>query len=292
MRCALSLACVALLGCSAIVEPDTTRLGGEPAAIDAGTAPGDPPDSGPAPRADAAPACTASHCDGDVLVSCEAGRERRVDCTESESFCLVDRCERRICMPNERECTSDGVLVCNARGDNQTLMPCGDLGCDAATDRCITVSPRCAAAPRITLGTTLLLDLCAEEDDDTHQPAEGCRADQRADVGDETYVLTITEPTDVEIQVTDADLDAAIDTLVYLRRICDDQGSQIACSDDVPCESSTVPGGCARFEVRQSRIVSRLEPGTYYVVVDAYAYNTDRTRFGCGLVQVRVRPTR
>lgn len=291
MRWIACFACALLFGCSAIIEPDPSRLGGgDP---DAGPSTGR--DAGP-PRPDAGPPrpCTTpgSRCDGEDLVTCAGGVETRERCTESESLCAEGRCEPWVCEPSSRECSADnrGLLVCNARGDNQTLTPC-ELGCNRETNACVTIAPRCTiGVPRISVGDTATVDLCVETDDDTHQPGTNCPRDERASVGDETFVLTVTEATNVAIEVSDADRDRAVDTVVYLRRMCDEQGSQIACGDDVPCGSSSLPGPlCTGVEVRQSRIFWRLEPGVYYVVVDAFEYDTATTRFGCGVVQLSVR---
>lgn len=294
MRWFSCFACGLLFACSAIIEPDPSRLGGEPADPDAG--PGYDAD---VPRPDAGPPrpCTSSgsRCEGEVLVSCVDGLESRVSCTERESLCVENRCEPWVCPPSSRECTADGrgLLVCNARGDNQTLTPC-ERGCNRETNTCVTIAPRCTiGVPRIAVGGSASVDLCAETDDDTHQPGTNCPREQRASAGDGTFVLTITEATNVAIEVSDTDRDRAVDTVVYLRRTCDEQGSQIACSDDVPCETSTLPGpACTGVEVRQSRIFWRLEPGTYYIVVDAFEHDTGSTRFGCGVVQLSVRAIR
>jgi hypothetical protein len=296
MRWISCSACVLVLGCSAIIEPDPSRLGGDPADPDAGPSPGH--DAGP-PQPDAGPprpcASTGSRCEDEVLVSCADGVETRTSCTASESLCVEDRCEPWVCPPSSRECSSDnrGLLVCNARGDNQTLTPC-ELGCNPETNTCATIAPRCTiGAPRISIGGTATVDLCFETDDDTHQPGPNCTSDERASVGDETFVLTVTEATNVAIEVSDFDRDRAVDTLVYLRRVCDEQGSQLACSDDVACGTSTLPGpACTGVEVRQSRIFWRLEPGVYYVVVDAFEYDTASTHYGCGVVQLSVREVR
>jgi hypothetical protein len=62
------------------------------------------------------------------------------------------------------------------------------------------------------------------------------------------------------------------DTVLYLRRECDDPATEIACDDD---------GG----PLRGSRIRRRLDPGAYYLVVDSYSGHGDYSlsvRIECG----------
>jgi hypothetical protein len=95
----------------------------------------------------------------------------------------------------------------------------------------------------------------------------------------------------VEVNLFDADRSTAIDTVVYLRSSCNDRASQLACSDDIDCSDSTVPGpgGCAGMtELRQSIIETRLEAGTYYIVADAFDYSSSSVEYGCGRVSLTV----
>ena len=200
-----------MVGCSAIIEPDPSRLGGE-ADPDAGPPTGQ--DAGPRPDAGPPRPCTSpgSRCEGEERVSCAGGLETRESCTEREALCVDGRCEAWVCPPGSRECSDDerGLLVCNARGDNQTLTPC-ELGCDRETRTCVTIAPRCTiGVPRIAIGETATVDLCVETDDDTHQPGTNCPRDERASAGDETFVLTVTEATNVAIEVSDIDRDRAV----------------------------------------------------------------------------------
>ncbi len=314
-----------IVGCSSIVGPDLGRLGGGsdgggPPGIDAGlgvdagptvrvdsgpmagvdSGPPTPVDGGPptpidgGPRpVDGGPRCDGpDRCDGEVLVTCRSGVESREPCTDRDAYCAGNRCESWVCEPGSRECGADfrSVVTCSERGDSETRTAC-DLGCDPATDSCVTVSPTCADLPQISLGASVNIDLCRARDDDTHVPAEGCPTTAEADVGDRVLVLQIDRPTDVVIELTDIDFGAAIDTLLYVRRVCDDPDTQVVCSDDVECSTSTVPGpgGCSgSVDVRQSRIETRLAPGLYYIVADAFDYTTDSNVYRCGVVRLSV----
>lgn len=295
-RAWLSAVLVVLAGCSAIVNPDVDQLGGTDSgqpSIDSGIRVLDGGrDAGPPPQDTGTPCVIGSRCEGETLVTCRGGVETRQSCPDMGAFCLTDRCQPWVCEPGSRECTGDlrGVIVCNARGDNETLTPC-ELGCDPTTDSCVTTSPACMGLPRIALNSEQTFNLCTETDGDTYAPTPdgaGCPAMERADVGDRTFVLTLTRDTDVVIDLRDLDTVFAVDTVVYVRRACDEAGSQIACDDDVTCAESTIGGPCASVEVRQSRIVTRLTAGTYYIVADAFAYSTERVMYRCGMVQLSV----
>lgn len=287
------LSWLALAGCSAIVSPDPSRLGGsdaEPQSPDSGVRRTDGGYDASSPRPDAGPLCVmGSRCEGEILVTCGPSGETRRNCTDEGAFCAGDRCQPWVCVPGSRTCSEDGtgVIACTTRGDMETRMPC-ESGCDPMRNDCRTTPPACAGLPRITLGGSQRVDLCAESDDATYRPTpEGCPANRSANVGDRTFVLTLDEETDVVIDLRDDD-GVAIDTVVYVRTACDDPESQIACDDDVPCSETDVPGLCIGSQVRQSTIRRRLPAGTYYIVVDAFQYSYLGTEYRCGQVLLSV----
>ncbi len=298
---------VALSGCSAIINPDPGQLGGDFDAgfqvVDSGPPPthdsgpiGPPPvhDAGPPPTTDAGgPTCApGQHCEGDTLVSCAGGVETRTDCQSMSAFCASNQCQGWVCMPGQQHCTGDfrGVVVCSDRGDMQTTMPC-DPGCNPTTNACVMSPAACAALPRINLGDTRNFDLCHQSDNNTFTRTDVCSATSRANLGDQTFRLTLTERTTVQIELRDNDPTVAIDTIVYVRRVCDDSTTQIACDDDIPCDMATIPPGptgCRSYEVRQSILQTTLDAGTYYIVADAFMYSTMTTSYNCGQVQLTV----
>ncbi|HJL15437.1 MAG TPA: hypothetical protein RMH99_07280 [Sandaracinaceae bacterium LLY-WYZ-13_1] len=291
---------VLLVGCSALINPDDGRLGSSP---DAGTSESDASspgeDGGPDPRPDGgdpgtdagASGCTSEEprCEGDALVTCVGGMEVRQDCRARSAYCDEGECVDWECEPGSRECADDlrTSLVCDARGTGVMEVVC-PVACDPTDGSCTTSSDRCMDAPSVTLGSTHMVDLCIKNDDHTFRRAPGCGVESRADGGDTVFRLEVPSRREVTIELSDVDTTAAIDTIVYLRRLCDAEGSQVACDDDVRCEDSTVPGELCigGADVRQSRITTRLEPGTYYVVLDHFEYTRGEVRFGCGEVRL------
>ena len=295
---ALALA-FAFAGCSAIVGPDTTRLGDDP---DAGTPP--PVDAGgtdtgmPPPGDGGGGPCTdgTSRCEGDVLYSCFGGTETPQDCQAMSAFCDTDHCQPWVCTPGDRECSPDGrsALVCSARGDVVMMQDCGDGFCSPMTNACVMdMMPVCPGVRRITPGESVDTNLCGQPDENTFNRAPGCDTSLEAMSGDETFVLELDRMTRLTIELTDIDLTRAIDTVLYIRRDCDEKGSQVACHDDVPCGASTVPGGprcTGGVDVRQSRITLDLPAGRYYIIADAFERRGDGTSYTCGTVRLSVRP--
>lgn len=70
---------------------------------------------------------------------------------------------------------------------------------------------------------------------------------------DRVLRFEVTQPVPFTAQLT------GFDTTLYLRRSCDDPGSEVACNDD-----ATPPGGLG------SRIEAELTPGSYSLVLDAW----------------------
>jgi hypothetical protein len=269
-----SLALAALVsGCSVLIEPDQDRLGG---GIDAGR------------EVDAA-ACTGDpRCEGETFVDCVAGIQRELRCDARMAYCTSGGCVAWACEPGEHRCALDprATEVCTARGDGFEEQPC-EIACDVATGSCIGVDPECEGLPGIAVGGTQSFDLCAEQNDDSYLPQKGCEADLSAGLGDRTFVVTLRREATLEIELTDVDPDREVDTVVYVRTACDDGSSQLACDDDVRCFESTVPESECNgdWENRQSRIEVTLEPGTYYIVADAFA----SPGHDCGRVRLAVR---
>ncbi|MCB9596762.1 MAG: hypothetical protein H6719_28830 [Sandaracinaceae bacterium] len=298
---------VASSGCSALINPDTDLLGTDPD-VDSGTVM--LMDSGmtgfdAGPGFDGGPLFDAGNetcvegtrrCVGDSLRTCASGMEIPQDCQAMDAFCQTDHCEPHVCRPNSRECSADGgsVLSCSARGDALDTMSCGSGRCDGATRMCTGGGDACTGLMGIRPGADREMNLCSFSDDNTYQPDTMCRGTTRASVGDRIFELRLDAPTRVTIELTDIDEGAAIDTIFYLRRVCDDQSTQIGCADDVPCAASTAePAACFDgVDVRQSRLTVDLPAGNYYIVADAFLYTTGGgTMFGCGRVRLSVRET-
>jgi hypothetical protein len=283
---------LAVSGCSALVSPDPSRLGH----ADSGRAPIDAfapigtdadlraPDAG-APDAAMSPACVegAARCEGSVRVACQGGLEVRTDCAMSGLRCEAGACLR--CSPGSVACSRDGagLLTCAADGASARFTPCPG-GCDATTNACAPPDP-CRDLSAIGLGDSERVNLCDAPGATSYARSDSCSAMSDAESNDATFSLTLEEPTTVEIDLRDIDPEVAVDTIVYVRRMCDAADSQITCDDDIPCSESDIRDGCSRgVQVRQSRIRARLEAGTYFIVVDALVYGD----FDCGEVELRV----
>jgi hypothetical protein len=225
-------------------------------------------------------------CEGETRVVCRGGTLVREDCAAMGAFCEAGMCRPRVCTPGSRMCSWDrrSSIECNDRGSASTTTMCSTF-CEGSTGACSSGSTGCFLLPSIGVGGSQRFDLCDETDGDTYTPGGGCPASTRANAGDRTFQLRIDRTQTVLIDLRDVDSGAAIDTVVYVRRTCDDASTQLGCDDDVPCAESDITTGCSgEVQVRQSRLVLTLEPGTYYIVADAIGYDS----FGCGLVELRV----
>ena len=88
---------------------------------------------------------------------------------------------------------------------------------------------------------------------------------------DQVVVVQLDETSRVRFETVPTANDEEFDTVLYIRGRCDDPDSELACNDD-------------SGERLLSRILSsRLEPGTYYVFVDAFDWEV-----GAGLVDLLV----
>lgn len=235
-------------------------------------------------------------CDGEVLLTCSedgmaVGRTR---CAGRELIC-VERdggasCEEPVCEPGEWACISDTESAeCDERGAAFQNAELCDEGCDPDTGRCAGVTPvvECTAFDVEEIGPgTYFFDLCNATDTAEHVEQNDCNPGVAESGGDGIFSITVERETEIYLDLRDEDGSAAIDTIMYLRTVCDDPNSQIDCSDDVPCAESDVPtGDCSGdLQVRQSRISRTLDPGTYYLWIDHLNYR----RFGCGDVRLIV----
>jgi len=292
------LAGVGLLGCSSLVNPDSDLLGTDPG-VDAGTVM--LMDSGPTTRdagtrPDAGGMMCAegtSRCAGDTLFTCAGGMELPQDCQAMGAFCSGDACSPHVCTPNQRECSSGGtaVLSCSARGDLVSRDACPN-GCDPDTLACRPDGGGGCAddADTIEIGESHTINLCEDDNTNTHESSAECTSSGDANLGDRVFSLTVERRQRLTIELTDVDEASAIDTILYIRSVCDRTDSQLACDDDVPCDESTAePPACfGEVDLRQSRIETTLDPGTYYIVIDGFNYRTDRVSFSCGDVELSV----
>lgn len=245
-------------------------------------------DAGPR---DGAGGCTpdTSWCEGEVSVRCFDGDARRQDCRGSGAHCDPDptsgvaTCFPDHCAAGTVWCSSDGLsaFTCDARGASQMDVPCPS-GCDPATGRCSGAPPPPACAhPSTELlpGSAARFDTCSGGNNYSHEPSGSCFLPV-SNGGDKLFHFTLTAESGVYLDLRDDDVRRAINTILYLRGTCDDVGSQLACSDDIPCSESDF--SCLGYQPRQSRIHTTLPPGTYYVIADSH----EGLGWDCGSVRL------
>jgi serine/threonine protein kinase len=140
----------------------------------------------------------------------------------------------------------------------------------------------------ISIGASREFTLCGAGDE--HNPVEGngdCKVSgSRGE--DRVFRLDITEPVArVRVDLRDVDEAAPIDTLLYVRRVCDRAASQVACNDSVRCADSDLQQDCrdpGAPQLRHSRLDATLDQGSWYIVADQYNYSA----YGCGRVRLSV----
>ncbi|MEL6178298.1 MAG: hypothetical protein AAFS10_05060 [Myxococcota bacterium] len=247
--------------------------------------------------------------EGDRLDVCNADGSawQARPCQEEGAFCGADGdsvgCVPWVCEPGVALCLGERDRGnCNARGSDVVVDLQGQC-----PERC--EAGACVGEPQmeegdcglqevtpLPLDDTIVFNLCEEGDDFANtQAPPGCGADgERFPGRDRVFVLTLTEPTTVALDLSDADDGAAIDTVVYVRSACRDADSQQACGDDVLCSDSDIDVGCQgqgadSVQVRQSRLTLDLDAGNWYVVADQYTYNQNGQGFTCGTVRLQVR---
>jgi hypothetical protein len=100
-------------------------------------------------------------------------------------------------------------------------------------------------------GTQIILGNTSESNNDA---VPSCRTSSTAP--DDFYVFTLDTETMVTASVT------GFDTVLHLRGVCDDPGTELACNDD-----NTPPGSYG------SLVSETLPPGEYFLIVDGYGSN-------------------
>lgn len=231
----------------------------------------------------------ATECDGNILLSCSESGDAigRTRCEARGAICGIDAsgnaaCIEPSCEAGEAFCSEDlsRIEVCNRFGVFE-YEDC-EFGCNPERLACNPEPGACEIDYEVLEPGEFTFDLCGSGDDTTHaDDGENCGTYRNR--GEEVvFQFTLDRAAEVFLDLQDFDDSGAIDTILYLRSECDEQDSQIACSDDIACEESTVEvGECnGGVQVRQSRIVEDLGPGTYYVVADNIEYDD----FRCGPV--------
>ncbi len=225
--------------------------------------------------------CTTTHCDGERVLSCDGALIE--DCASQDAYCEESpevACVPWICEPDTTRCEDGVVQRCNERGSLETPELCASGFCDGS----VCASDVCPYPdlPIIDGNDTMSFDFCDQPN--AAAPLAGSCGSATGNGPDTLVQLVADEPGRVQIELRD-DADVPVDTVLVVRRICDVEASQIACSDDALCAPGD-PDPCeGGFQPRRSQLVQDLEAGTYYILLD-----TDlRDSFECGQVELRVR---
>lgn len=203
-----------------------------------------------------------------------------VDCIDPRSANACGGCgvleaePRSVC-----DLCPEGLWVC---ADENSV----DCNCPGGADPDGT----CAAPFPITGPGTFTIDLCGNGDD-SRANAQGNCGGQQLFGEDVVYSFRLDAAAEVSVVVEDADDSVAVDTITYLRTSCSEAASQVACHDDVACtaENAERLGACVNeSQPRQSRMGGRLEPGTYFLIVDSFSVVAGSQSFDCGTVRVTI----
>ncbi len=245
-------------------------------------------------------------CEGPLLLTCaDDGTWERSRCegrevcrTAADGSAACGEAGANICEPLALRCspTEPALQQCTERGIAWETVERCDGTCDPDTLSCVedTDPPdpeACEDIETIEPGS-FRVDLCGAGNDTELQPTEDGECGESAGEGEDLiFAFTLDEPATVILEALDDDDTAAIDTIVAIRSACDRVASQVACHDDVPCNEATEfdPRSCSGDrQPRHARIVTSLEAGTWYAVIDHFDYSRNGTSFRCGEVDVRL----
>lgn len=224
---------------------------------------------------------TAPFCDGTTLVSCEG----RTDCAAGGRICRDGACAAA-CDPGATRCTGGVEERCDdGRWETSTTCP---LGCGATACNPVPTCSAYTAAGSLVVGSatsTIDIDLCDGAGVSDVSVGNGDCDD--ANGNEVMFTLDVPTAQMVTIDERDHDSDDAVDTVLYVRSACGDMGTELACDDDQPCDTSDgVDDACAvRSDGRlarfgHSRISRMFEPGRYFVFIDSLRSSD------CGTVRV------
>jgi hypothetical protein len=194
-------------------------------------------------------ACINGHCEdsgGAALCACDTGYDG--------TWCAL-------CAVGYQDYDGDGT--CEPTCVTAALACPSHSHCDAITGQATcycdegygVVGGSCTAQKGATCADALPLDLSAEAiagytvgaGDDYHGSC------QSVDGEELVYVFSVSGPLHVSFDAR------GFDTVLYLRSVCGNANSELACNDDIP----DMDGG--------SHIAASLSAGTYYLFVDSYA---------------------
>lgn len=223
---------------------------------------------------------------------CEADLVCGLDSTGTAA-CIDPGGVEPVCEPGALQCdpTGQSVVECLDDGSGFFVSERCAEGCNRVTAACnAPIGDRCDDFDLVELGE-FNVDLCDLDDTTTLLPsADGECGDSSGEGNDYTFGFAVERAGTYSVEALDDDGSVAIDPIVALRGICDDVETQFACHDDLPCDEADFDTDTCSgdSQPRHARIIVDLEPGTYWVVVDHFEYNSGAGNFDCGNVLVRV----
>jgi MYXO-CTERM domain-containing protein len=187
---------------------------------------------------------------------------------ENTATCAADcgtECGDGTCNGDEsaNNCTQDCGTCGNGTCDGTDTQDncCTDCGCAGEGDVCqenVCIpdpgpGDTCELPFEIVVGPTQTI--AGENVNAQNDFTPGCQAN---DSNDRVYAFTLDVASELDAVVVGSE-GALFDTVLSLRTACADDGSELTCNDDINYPDN--PG---------SQITVDLEPGTYYLVVDAF----------------------
>jgi cysteine-rich repeat protein len=207
-----------------------------------------------------------------------------------EVACVDEDTVACFCEPPPETC-GDGVLDL---AEDETCDDGNRLSNDGCSNTCeletaLRPTNGCAAPAVLPRNAILDFNLCFADDSTDNITTDACTSD-RTDV-DVVFRFDLPTRSRVFVEVADDD-SVAVDPIVYIRTDCADEDTQLACGDDVPCDSADVLGACiGGLQPRVARIDTVLDAGRYALWVDSFEVRSGGTDFGCGNVELRIEST-
>ena len=207
--------------------------------------------------------------------------------THGTAFDTVVYLRRGCCDGLEVACNDDadsrGTSVLAAPGltpgtyyvyvDGASASDAGDFSVDIYATPAATNAAEACGNPTLIGAADVTGSTCGFQDDYSYSPTTGCTGAVSGPNGfDQVYYFVLDQETDVTFNTCN---NTCIDTVLYLRDVCSETGSQRACDDDsCRASGSCQPGG----NKVQSRVTARLAAGVHYLVLDTFA----AAQVGCG----------
>jgi hypothetical protein len=196
--------------------------------------------AGPAP-CDDGEACTTDECDEQRQL---CARTPGVDCASCDRSDCTPSCDGKVCGSDGcggvcGEACADGLLCIDGQCEDETQAPPGT---------CLTPLPLLAEGVAL-IGTHVIT---GDTSTGIHSVSPTCNA--ASDAKELVYTFTIDQVVGIDARMS------GLDSVLDLRLAnCQDTAATVYCSDD-----ATPPGEYG------SRVATMLQPGTYYLIADAY----------------------